>query len=260
MKVLLDDLTVARGGRAVVRDVTLTVPSGSVLGLLGANGSGKSTLLRTLYRAARPDRGRIVVGDDDVHACTPRVAARLVAAMTQDPPGEFELSVLDTVLLGRTPHTGRITAPANLEIATRALACVDGEQWLGRSVATLSGGERQRVLLARAIAQQTPVLVLDEPTNHLDIAHRHSLLDTVTELGVTAIVALHDLDLAARYCDAVAVLHDGRVYAHGAPDDVLTPTMLRTVFGVDGSLVVHPETGRSHLVIDGRHRKETPLP
>ena len=257
-----ENVTASRGGRPVLADVHLDVEPGTVLGLVGPNGSGKSTLLRTAYRAARPDHGRVLVGDTDLHALPAREAARTVAAMAQDNPGEFDLSVLDMVLLGRTPHTRGSGADSrrDIDIAADALARVDAEQWAARSFTALSGGERQRVLLARAIAQQTPVLVLDEPTNHLDIAHRFAVLETVVSLGVTTVVAIHDLDLAVRYCDRIAVLHGGALRVVGPPEEVLTTDLLREVFGVDASFTRHPVTGRLHLLIAGLHRKDTPVP
>lgn len=235
MRVDFDDVTVRLGGRDVVRHASLSVEPGTVVGLVGPNGSGKSSLLRTLYRAVRPRTGVVRVDGQDVLRLGGREAARAVAVMLQDAPTDFDLNVEETVLLGRAPHHaafGRDT-PADLDVVADAMRRTGVTDLADRMVATLSGGQRQRVLLARALAQQAPVLVLDEPSNHLDISHQHDLMTTVRSLGRTVIAALHDLNLATQYCDRVVVLDSGRVIAAGPPAEVLTPELIRTTFGVD---------------------------
>ena len=235
MRVEIDDVTVALGGREVVRNASLTVEPGEVVGLLGPNGSGKSSLLRTLYRAVKPRSGAVRLDGGEIRNLSGRQVARSVAVMLQDPPTDFDLSVEETVLLGRIPHHasfGRDTAD-DLRIVADAMQRAEITDLGDRMVATLSGGQRQRVMLARALAQESPVLVLDEPSNHLDISHQHELMSTVRNLGRTVIAALHDLNLASQYCDRVVVLSDGRVVAAGAPATVFTADLIRTVFGVD---------------------------
>lgn len=239
MKVEIDRVTVSLGGREIVRDASLTVESGEVVGLLGPNGSGKSSLLRTLYRAVRPRSGTVRLDGQDVLGLTGRQAARAVAVMLQDPPTDFDLSVEETVLLGRAPHHasfGRDTAD-DVRIVDDAMERAEITEVADRMVATLSGGQRQRVMLARALAQQSPVLVLDEPSNHLDISHQHELMSTVRHLGRTVIAALHDLNLASQYCDRVVVLAEGRIVATGSPGAVFTPDLIRSVFGVDARVL-----------------------
>ncbi|WP_240638658.1 ABC transporter ATP-binding protein [Microbacterium sp. ABRD28] len=218
---------------------TIDIPSGAVAGFVGPNGSGKSTLLRTVYRAVAPVSGTVAVGDRDVRSVTARQAAKAVAVMLQEAVLDFDLTVEETVLLGRAPHRttfGRDTS-ADRRIVAHALRRAEIEDLSDRMVASLSGGQRQRVMLARALAQQTPVLILDEPSNHLDISHQHDLMTTVRSLGATVIVALHDLNLAARYCDLVVVLAEGRVIASGSPSDVLTVDLIRSTFGVDARIL-----------------------
>lgn len=238
MKVDIDAVSVRLGGRDVVHDVTASIASGQVVGIVGANGSGKSTLLRTIYRAVAPATGRVRVDGTDVRSLSNRRAACTVSVMLQDAPTDFDLSVEETVMLGRGPHHatfGRDT-PEDLRIVEDAMIRTDVVGLADRMVATLSGGQRQRVMLARALAQQTPVMVLDEPSNHLDISHQHELMSTVRGLGCTVIAALHDLNLAAQYCDAVLVLSGGELIAGGRPAEVLTPALIRHVFGVDARL------------------------
>lgn len=256
MRVGVDGLTAKRGGRAILHDVTFQVPSGTVLGLLGPNGSGKSTLLRAISGIESPSEGTVRFDEMPSGQLTRRQLAQRVAVMTQEHSEEFEIPVFDLVLLGRTPHGkgfGR-DSPADVAIASDALARVGAAHLTARSFSELSGGERQRVLFARALAQDTPVLVLDEPTNHLDIAHQLELLDLVRTSGRTVLVALHDLNLAARHCDTIGVLDGGRLLVHGPPDEVLDADLLRTVFTVESTTVAHPVTGRRHFLFDERAR------
>ena len=239
MRVDIDAVTVRLGGREVVREVSASIGSGQVVGIVGANGSGKSTLLRTIYRAITPTAGRVRAGGTDVLSLSNRRAACTVSVMLQDAPTDFDLTVEETVMLGRGPHHatfGRDT-PEDLRIVEEAMTRTDTVGLADRMVATLSGGQRQRVMLARALAQQTPVMVLDEPSNHLDISHQHELMSTVRDLGCTVIAALHDLNLAAQYCDAVLVLSGGELIDSGPPADVLTPALIRRVFGVEARLL-----------------------
>lgn len=243
MKVEFDGVTVTLGGRDVVQQARLAVEPGSVVGVLGPNGSGKSSLLRTLYRVLTPRLGTVRIDGRDVRRLTGRQTARAVAVMLQDPPTDFDLSVQETVLLGRLPHHasfGRDT-PEDLRIVDDAMRRAEITELADRMVATLSGGQRQRVMLARALAQESPILVLDEPSNHLDISHQHELMSTVRSLGRTVIAALHDLNLAARYCDRVVVLAGGRIVADGSPTQVLTPELIRATFGVDVRVLGEPE-------------------
>jgi iron complex transport system ATP-binding protein len=226
-----------RGRAAPVLDaVDLTAPAGLVTGLIGPNGSGKSTLLRALAGSDAPDAGEVRLGGQ-VHVDR-RERARLVAVMEQEGTSDTDLRVADVVALGRLPHRGRL-APASdhdTAVCARALATVGLAGTGSRRWRTLSGGERQRVHLARVLAQEPAVLLLDEPTNHLDVQHQHELLGLLAGTGLTVVVVLHDLALAARYCDRLLVLHQGRAHAAGPPAEVLTEATLRDVFGVRAAL------------------------
>lgn len=233
--VAVRDLTVDLGGREILHSLTCTFAPDRVTGVLGPNGSGKSTLLRSLFRVHAPRSGSIRVGDQSLATMSHRDAARTIAVMHQDAPTDFDLTVLDTVMLGRTPHR-RAFAADTADDHTIARSClelagVDGLE--ERMVSQLSGGQRQRVMLARALTQQAPVLLLDEPSNHLDISHQLDLMAIVRETGATVIAALHDIHLAAHYCDDLVVLQDGHIVEHGTPADVLTDQLLRDVFAVE---------------------------
>lgn len=245
----VDAVSVDIAGRRIVEQVSLSA-DGDVVGLVGPNGSGKSTVLRTVYRLLRPVEGHVGAAGRDVWAMSAREAARITAAVVQDSPGDLQLTVADCVATGRVPH-GRLLgagAPGDRDAVERAMDAAGVTGFAARDVGTLSGGERQRVQLARALAQEPRILVLDEPTNHLDIRHQLDLLSLVRGLGVTTLVTLHDLNLAAAYCDRVAVLSEGSVVALGAPEDVFTPALLQQVFGVRATGLVNPLTGRLHLV------------
>ncbi len=241
----VEGVTLTAGARRLVEDVSLTARPGETVGLVGPNGSGKSSLLRAVYRVLRPGAGRVRVDGADVWSLTVRRLARTVAAVVQEGGADFDLTVREVVAMGRTPHQRLLAGDTAEDTAfvDRALTAVDGAALAGRSFDRLSGGERQRVLIARALAQQPSLLVLDEPTNHLDIRHQLDVLDTLRRLSATVLVALHDLNLAAYYCDRLYVLRDGEVTASGPPADVLTPRLLAEVYGVAAEVAVHPRTG-----------------
>jgi iron complex transport system ATP-binding protein len=251
-------LAVDRGAARIVADLDLVVRPGEVVGVLGPNGSGKSTLLKAVYRVLRPSAGAVRLGDDDVAALKPRAVARRMAVVAQEGGVDFDFTVTEVVAMGRTPHHGSLDrdTPEDAAVVAAALARVGMSALAGRAFPTLSGGEKQRVLVARALAQQAGVLVLDEPTNHLDIRFQLELLDLVAGLGVTTLAALHDLNLAARSCHRLYVLASGRVVAAGTPAEVLTPEVVRDVFGVDAVTVPHPVTGAPQLVFLGPSRPD----
>jgi iron complex transport system ATP-binding protein len=238
---LLDARGVTFGypGREVLREVSLSLRAGELIALAGPNGAGKSTLLRLLLGLHTPRAGTVTLGGRPIGELARREVARLAALLPQDVDGatELPLSVREVVALGRLPHLGRFQpeGPGDDEAVVRALASTDTEALAERPMTELSGGERHRVHLARALAQGAAVLLLDEPTAGLDLAHQLQALDllraTVDE-GRGAIVALHDLSLAARRCDRIVLLADGAVQADAPPAEVLTPATLARVFGV----------------------------
>ncbi|MFI0423638.1 ABC transporter ATP-binding protein [Spongiactinospora sp. 9N601] len=227
----------------VLHEITLSVRSGEVAGLVGPNGSGKTSLLRCVYRSTRPDGGRITVGGMDVWQAPAREVARTVAVLAQDTPADLNNSVEQIVGLGRIPYLGAL---GRLSAAERTLIADTIERLeLGplrrRPYATLSGGERQRVQLARALVQEPKVLILDEPTNHLDLRHQVDVLRLARSIGVTVLVTLHDLQLAAAACDRLAVLSEGRVVAEGPAVEVVTHDLLRRVYHVEAHVTPGPD-------------------
>ncbi|MFT3887155.1 MAG: ABC transporter ATP-binding protein [Arachnia sp.] len=234
----MDGIGVTMGQTRVLSDVTFdSVPDG-VLGLIGPNGSGKTTTLRCISGALRPQRGRVLLDGRDAHAVAARERARIVATVPQGeetPPG----TVLDAVLLGRSARLTswqRYGRPEH-DLAERAMRETGVADLHARGMTELSGGERQRVLIARALVQDAPHLLLDEPTNHLDVRYQHEILSLVRRLGLTTVVVLHDLTLAARYCDRLVLLDAGQVVAQGPPQDVLVPELLERVYRVRARLL-----------------------
>ncbi|WP_328862513.1 ABC transporter ATP-binding protein [Streptomyces sp. NBC_00306] len=250
MDLTLDGLSVVTDGRSLVRDLSLRVDSGRVVGLVGPNGSGKSTALRCVYRALRPSSGTVWVGDDDLSRLAMRRSAQTVAAMTQDGAVDLDFTVEELVALGRTPHLqgNQALGRRERELCERAMERLDIRHLARRGVLTLSGGERQRVLLARALVQEPKILVLDEPTNHLDVRHQVQLLSLLRGSGLTVLIVLHDLNLASAACDHIGVLSDGRLVTAGSPAHVLTPELVDEVFGVEADVVPHPLTGAPQLL------------
>ncbi len=236
-------------GRLILDGVVLAPEPGSTVGVLGPNGSGKSTLLRLLAGLLTPTSGVVTLDGSPLGDLPRRTLARRLAVVEQQADTQVELTVLDVVRLGRVPHRRAWTpASADDERAVRAALERTGlADRLGQPWHTLSGGERQRVQIARALAQEPRELLLDEPTNHLDIHHQLDLLALVTDLPVTTVVALHDLNLAAMYCDQVVVLCAGRVVASGAPGDVLTEGLIAEVYGVRAAVSREGPERRPHV-------------
>ncbi|RSM64299.1 histidinol phosphatase [Actinoplanes sp. ATCC 53533] len=235
-------------GKTLLSDVTLDAAPGSTVGLLGPNGSGKSSLLRVLGGLQQPDRGQVTLDGTDRSRIPRRLLARRVAMVTQHAPSDVDMTVLDVLLLGRIPHRPLLAAVSadDLERAGRALAGAGLAGFGARRWSTLSGGERQRADIARALLQEPDVLLLDEPTNHLDIRHQLDLLDDLSSAPATVVIALHDLGLAARYCDQIVLLHGGRVVAAGPPPEVLTPARIEQVFEVAADVTADGD-GRWHV-------------
>ncbi|MCS4275903.1 iron complex transport system ATP-binding protein [Mycetocola sp. BIGb0189] len=244
-------VSVELGGRRLVTEVSLSVPAGSVLGILGPNGCGKSTLLRTAYRAQRPASGRVLVDGSDVQTMSARDVARRVAVMAQESIQEFPISVRDMAMLGRVPHQRGFGGDSerDLDLVDQALSDVGATHLAERPFTVLSGGEKQRVLLARALVQDAPILILDEPTNHLDISFQFELMSLATSRGLTVITALHDMNLASEFCTHVALMRAGELQGIGDPHDILTPRSIRAVFGVDSRRITHPITGRTLIAL-----------
>jgi iron complex transport system ATP-binding protein len=249
------ELTVRVGARTLVDRVAFDAPVGAFTAIVGPNGAGKSTLLRAIAGIEHLASGMVLHDGVDLLALPRRARARILALVEQDATTELPLTGRDVVRLGRSPHESIFGGgdPDADAAVTDALARAGAAHFAERDVTTLSGGERQRVLLARALAQRPRILLLDEPTNHLDLAAQLdmvALVRTLTAEGVTVIAAVHDLSLAAAHADAVVVLAEGRVAAHGPTQPTLTPALIREVFGVRAEWTRNPLSGGPLLATD----------
>lgn len=254
MSTLLEarDLTFAYHDRLVLRQVSLTLQTSELVGLIGPNGSGKSTLLRVLLGFLLANRGEVTINGTPIHTLGRKERAKRLAFVPQETALEIGLTVQEVVAMGRTPYLGRFRpeTTADLDAIAHALRVTQTEHLAQRPLYALSGGERQRVMIARAVAQQTPALFLDEPTANLDLTHQLGMLElvrSVVQAGRGAIAALHDLSLAARFCDRLILLAEGTVVATGTPQQVMTEERLLTYFHIQARVRQDAEVG--HLLV-----------
>lgn len=244
MNLSVENVTVKINKVDIVKSVSLHAQKGDFVGILGPNGSGKSTFLKSIYGVLNYDKGCIKLDGKDIKTINLSDIAKDMAVVGQFNNINFDLSVFDILLMGRSPHLGTFKKESekDYKIALNAIKKVGMEKSLDRSFATLSGGEKQRVILARALTQQPQVLILDEPTNHLDIKYQIEILSLVKDLGICVVAALHDLSLAAQFCNEIYIIKKGQLIAKGKPKDIITPNMVREVYEIDCDIVYNEKT------------------
>jgi len=237
----------------IVKNISLAVEKGEFVGILGPNGSGKSTFLKSIYRVLKPNSGYIYLNGKELSTIPIQESAKEMSIVSQFNSFQFDFSVKEVVMMGRSPHKKKFEMDnaKDYEIVIECLKKVSMEGYINRRFATLSGGEKQRIILARALAQQPKFLILDEPTNHLDIKYQLELLEVVKGLDIEVIAALHDLNLAAMYCDKIYIMKNGNIVSYGKPEEVITKEMLRDVFEVDGDVYIHPKTNKINIIYFG---------
>jgi iron complex transport system ATP-binding protein len=262
MSIATHDVKWGAGGRMIVDGVTLNAAPGTTLGLIGPNGSGKSSLLRLICGLRKVTAGIVTLGDADIRRFSRRDLARRIAFVEQQVNTDELLTIEDVVRLGRTPHNGPLAAwsARDQDAVEHALRHTNLLHLRSRYWQSLSGGEKQRSQIARALAQSPSELLLDEPTNHLDVQHQLEILQLISQLPLTSIVALHDLNLAAMFCDELAVLQAARLVAVGKPEHVLTPDLIRDVFGVRAEIGLSPFHGKPHIHFAPDHAATTLRP
>ncbi|MNI29058.1 Hemin import ATP-binding protein HmuV [compost metagenome] len=245
MNLQVDQLRVTLSGTPIVKDISLHVDKGRFVGIIGPNGCGKSTLLKSIYKVIKPKQGSIFLDGNDVLQSSPKSIFKKMGVVGQFNDMNFDFTVHEMVMMGRTPHKHVMESDhqEDYEIVNAALKKVDLISYSNRSYLTLSGGEKQRVILARAIAQQPQFLILDEPTNHLDIKYQLQILSIVKSLKVGTLAALHDLSLAAMYCDILYVVKSGQIVASGNPNKVLTKELVKEVYEIDCEMYTNPVSG-----------------
>jgi iron complex transport system ATP-binding protein len=252
---LAGHVTFAINGHVILRDVSLTLYPGEIVGLVGPNGAGKSTLLRVLGGLWRGAEGTLSLGKRPLLAHSRREIAQQIAHVSQHGAPDFAFTAREVVLMGRNPYLGRfqLETPRDREVADRAMRQTDTLPFSDRLITTLSDGERQRVFIARALAQEPRILLLDEPTANLDIHHQFDILTLIRRLadarGMGVIAAIHDLTLAARFCDRLLLLHEGGVLAEGPPAHVLTAPNLAAAFRVEAVIYEDPHTHTPQLAV-----------
>ena len=250
----IDGVDCSYGSVDVLKDVSFNIESGQFLGILGPNGSGKTTLLKSISRVLKPKKGAILIGKEDIYKMKTVDVAKQLAVVPQETPVTFDFSALEVVLMGRNPHMARfkMEGQKDLEIAKKSMELTRTWEFADRPVTELSGGERQRVIIARALTQEPKILLLDEPTTHLDISNQLEIMDLIKELSKTKklliVAVFHDFNLAARYCDSLILLKDGKIIAVGKSEETLNSKNVKKVFKVDTLVKKHPITGQLHVI------------
>ena len=249
MKIHIEELQFRYGEHLILDGTSFTVPEGAFVGIIGPNGSGKTTLLKLMSRVLSPVAGCILLGERELTGFSQNDIAKTMAVVSQDTSTGYQFSVEDIVLMGRAPYIGRFQSEtlADYDIVRLSLEMTGCLHLRQRPVTELSGGERQRVMIARALAQQPKILLLDEPTSHLDIGYQQEILDLVKQLttvqGLTVVAVLHDLNLAAYYCTELVLLDQGKIFAAGAPSEVLTAPNIGRVYRTRVLVTPHPILG-----------------
>lgn len=233
----------------ILKAIDLNIQKGEFVGLVGPNGCGKSTLLKNIYRIYQPDHGKIYLDGQLVDQVNDKAFAKKMAVMVQENTVEFDLTVIDMVMLGRYAHKRLLqdSSEKDRAIAEKYLDEVGLKGYEERSFLSLSGGEKQRVLLARALSQEAELIVLDEPTNHLDIKYQYQIMNILKRQDMTVFTSVHDLNIAALYCDKIVVLKKGDLVKIGTPEEVITPEMIRYLYGIDSEVRTNPKTGRPQI-------------
>lgn len=246
MSLDIQNLHVKLGKKEIIHDLSLSMNTNQFVGIIGANGSGKSTLLKTIYKSLTPAKGRIYFdGLDILHTPAKKVSQKL-GVVGQFNELSFDFTVFQMVLLGRTPHKKLLESDTkeDFAIVEQALAKMGLTSFKNESFLSLSGGEKQRVILARVLAQQPEFMILDEPTNHLDIRYQLEMMESVKKLGIGVLVALHDLQLAANYCDYLYAMKDGAIVAFGTPENLFTQDLIEDLYGIKCSIYKNPMTDK----------------
>ncbi|MCM3584940.1 ABC transporter ATP-binding protein [Mesobacillus maritimus] len=233
----------------ILHNLTFSIDQGKFVGIIGPNGSGKSTMLKIIYRHLKQTSGLVTLDEKDLGHFAQKKLAQELAVVTQETPVLFDFTVGEMVMMGRTPYKKWLANDNedDFAIVEDSMRLANVQHLKNRPFSLLSGGEKKRVMLARALAQQANILILDEPTNHLDIEHQYQLMDLVKRLPITIVAALHDLNLAAGYCDELLVMKDGELYLEGTPEQVLTEETLKEVFHMQAGISRNPFTKKLHL-------------
>ncbi len=237
------------GSKNILADIDLSIKNNGIVGIIGPNGSGKSTLLKCIYRVLKPKTGTIFIDGKNINDYQFKETAKKMAVVAQHNDTHFDFNVLEMVLIGRSPHKKFMERDSaeDIELAYKALEQVNMKDFADRNFSSLSGGEKQRIILARALVQNTDCLILDEPTNHLDIKHQLHFMSLAKDLKITVISAIHDLNIAAMYCDKIYALKEGQIIAAGSVSEVITEEVIKTLYDVEAK-IIYDEEKKPHVI------------
>ena len=237
------------GSKNILADIDLSIKNNGIVGIIGPNGSGKSTLLKCIYRVLKPKTGTIFIDGKNINDYQFKETAKKMAVVAQHNDTHFDFNVLEMVLIGRSPHKKFMERDSaeDIELAYKALEQVNMKDFADRNFSSLSGGEKQRIILARALVQNTDCLILDEPTNHLDIKHQLHFMGLAKDLKITVISAIHDLNIAAMYCDKIYALKEGQIIASGSVYEVITEEVIKTLYDVEAK-IIYDEEKKPHVI------------
>ena len=240
MDIRISNISISLGKKQILNNVSLHAQAGRFTGLIGPNGSGKSTLLKCIYRVLQADSGKILIGEKELYRMSVRDSAKALAVLPQYSDMPFDFTVEKMVLMGRYPHKSALESDSSTdyEWVEQSLQTVDLLDYRRRMFSTLSGGEKQRVLLARALAQDTPILILDEPTNHLDVKYQLKMMNFCVRLNKTVVAAFHDLNIAAQFCDHIYALKEGAIIADGSPEQLFSAEFIRELYETEAEKVL----------------------
>nr|WP_303935995.1 ABC transporter ATP-binding protein [Treponema denticola] len=237
------------GSKNILADIDLSIKDNGIVGIIGPNGSGKSTLLKCIYRVLKPKTGTIFIDGKNINDYQFKETAKKMAVVAQHNDTHFDFNVLEMVLIGRSPHKKFMERDSaeDIELAYKALEQVNMKDFADRNFSSLSGGEKQRIILARALVQNTDCLILDEPTNHLDIKHQLHFMSLAKDLKITVISAIHDLNIAAMYCNKIYALKGGQIIAAGSVNEVITEEVIKTLYDVEAK-IIYDEEKKPHVI------------
>ncbi|MDU6853739.1 MAG: ABC transporter ATP-binding protein [Zhenhengia sp.] len=242
LKLQVNNLKFSIDNEEILKDISFDIKKGAFVGIIGPNGSGKSTLLKNIYRVYKPSSGKIILEERVLSKLKEKECAQKIAVLAQESNTYFDFTVEQIVKMGRYPYKSIFEdySKEDLQIVRQTLQKVGLENDMNRTFSKLSGGEKQRALIARALVQNADFLILDEPTNHLDIGYQIQLMDLVKNLKMTTLAAIHDINLAAMYCDYLIVIHKGKIIKVGSPEEVITVALLKEIFGVNAYVGINP--------------------
>ena len=242
LKLQVNNLKFSIDNEEILKDISFDIKKGAFVGIIGPNGSGKSTLLKNIYRVYKPSSGKIILEERLLSKLKEKECAQKIAVLAQESNTYFDFTVEQIVKMGRYPYKSIFEdySKEDLQIVRQTLQKVGLENDMNRTFSKLSGGEKQRALIARALVQNADFLILDEPTNHLDIGYQIQLMDLVKNLKMTTLAAIHDINLAAMYCDYLIVIHKGKIIKVGSPEEVITVALLKEIFGVNAYVGINP--------------------